>query len=147
MSEVVTHEPENVLCQQFTMGEQIPSQWALEEYISKTVVQHGWHLIPGSRNKVCFDAYGYRAITTLARSEHETELLSAETIFSPLPNKGARWVDVGLILICCVLVFILPEWCLGAIMFAAIVYVAAPIFLRNRYAKAEIRKFVMSLMD
>lgn len=110
-------------------------------------MQYGWRLVPGNRNKVSFDAYGYQAVTTFEISEHETEALSAETVFSALPKNGSSWVDFGLILLCCVLVFILPEWCLGAIMVAAIIYVAAPIFLRNRYAEAEIRKFATSLMD
>lgn len=147
MSEVATHEPENVLCQLIRMGGPISSQRTLEDYISRTAVQYGWQLLPGNGNKVSFDAYGYQAVTTFEISEHDTDALSAETIFSASPKNGSSWVDFGLILLCCVLVFILPEWCLGAIMIAAIIYVVAPIFLRDRYAEAEIRKFATSLMD
>lgn len=146
MSEVATHEPENVRFQLIRMGGLIFSQRALEEYVSRTAVQYGWQLVPGSRNKVSFDAYGYRAVTTFEMSEHETDALSAETVFSALPKNGFSWVDIGLILLCCVLVFILPEWCLGAIMAATIIYVVTPIFLRNRYAETEVRKFITSIL-
>lgn len=147
MSEVATHEPENVLCQLIRMGGPISSQAALEEHASRTAVQDGWQLVLGNGNKVCFDAYGYRAVTAFEISVHETDTLSVETVFSALPKNEFNWVDFGLILLCCVLVFILPEWCLGAIMAAAIIYVATPIFLHDRYAEAEIRKFATSLMD
>lgn len=147
MSEVATHEPENVLCQLIRLGGPISSHRALEDYNSRTAVQYGLRLVPGNRNEVSFDAYGYRAVTTFKISEHEADALSAETVFTALPKNGFSWVDCGLILLCCALVFILPEWCLGAIMAAAITYVAAPIFLRDRYAEAEIRKFAKSLVD
>jgi|GEM_PF-5637743 len=147
MSEVAIHEPENVQYQLIRMGGPISSQRALEDYVSRVAVQYGWQLVPGNRNKVSFDAYGYRAVTAFEISENETEALSAETVFSALPKNGSSWVDFGLILLSCVLVFILPEWCLGVIMVAAIIYVAAPIFLRDRYAEAEIRKFATLLMD
>lgn len=146
MSKLVGNQSGEPFCQFFRMGGQFSSQSALEDHIARTAVQYGWQMVPGSRNKICFEAYGYRAITAFEISERETDTMSAQTVFSPLPNKRANWVECGLVLLFCLLVFVLPEWSLGAIMFAAIMYVAVPVILRDKYATTEIRRFTMSLL-
>ena len=55
---------------------------------SEFAFQYGWQMVLGNRNKFSFDAYGYRAVTTLEIPKSEPEALSAETIFSALLKNG-----------------------------------------------------------
>ncbi len=145
MSERVNSEPENSICSVVCASNLFLSRSNLLVHISEASRKIDSKVVVNSPISIGYRILGYKAVTYFYLIENQPNKLFCKTFLHPLSEEAWSWMDICFILIVSILVFLLPEWYLGAIMVSCVLYFAGSIFCRNLMVTLRIKHFVRSM--
>ena len=145
MSDIIEHNSASPIRQSYRMSRRFSSQEDFGERLTRAAGNCGLQVAIEDSKQVSFDVQGHRALTTFHLVQSDPQILRAETLVAASPSPGSGRKNLGPVLLCLAVGLMFPAWTVGFAMVAAVVYVGAPLVLRDRFALAKVDRIVAAM--